>query len=204
MPRKEPKGARANNRISRGIKAHLKALSIADRYYHLRQSLTIQLTAHLGSDILLWKAMAIKTISLNRKAYHDYFIEDAVEAGLALKGTEVKSLRQGKVSLRDAYARAEHGELWLVNAHIAPYQAGNRYNHQPTRPRKLLLHREQIANLIGKGTKKGLTIVPLKLYFKNGIAKVELGLARGKRLYDKRAVLTHRQAQRQMEQALRY
>ena len=145
----------------------------------------------------------IKTICLNRKAFHDYYIDDSIEAGLVLTGTEVKSMRQGKVSIRDAYARAEDGELWLVNAHIAQYQEGNRYNHQPTRRRKLLLHRDQISNLVGKTTRKGLTLVPLKLYFKNGVAKVELGLARGKKFYDKRAVLAQRQAQRQMEQALR-
>lgn len=148
--------------------------------------------------------MAIKTICLNRKAYHDYYIDDSIEAGLMLTGTEVKSLRQGKVSLRDAYARAQNGELWLMNAHIAQYQGGNRYNHQPTRNRKLLLHREQIADLIGKATRNGFTLVPLKLYFKNGTAKVELGLAKGKKLYDKRAALARRDAQRQMEQALRH
>ncbi len=148
--------------------------------------------------------MAIKTICLNRKAYHDYFIDDSIEAGLVLTGTEVKSLRQGKVSLRDAYARAQNGELWLMNAHIAQYQGGNRYNHQPTRDRKLLLHREQIADLIGQATRSGFTLVPLKLYFKNGTAKVELGLAKGKKLYDKRAALARRDAQRQMEQALRH
>lgn len=148
--------------------------------------------------------MTTKTICLNRKAFHDYYIDDSIEAGLVLTGTEVKSMRQGKVSIRDAYARAEDGELWLVNAHIAQYQEGNRYNHQPTRRRKLLLHRDQISNLVGKTTRKGLTLVPLKLYFKNGVAKVELGLARGKKLYDKRAVLAQRQAQRQMEQALRH
>ena len=148
--------------------------------------------------------MAIKTICLNRKAYHDYYIDDSIEAGLVLTGTEVKSLRQGKVSLRDAYARAQNGELWLMNAHIAQYQGGNRYNHQPTRNRKLLLHREQIADLIGKATRNGFTLVPLKLYFKNGTAKVEIGLAKGKKLYDKRAALARRDAQRQMEQALRH
>jgi len=148
--------------------------------------------------------MAIKTICLNRKAYHDYYIDDSIEAGLVLTGTEVKSVRQGKVSLRDAYARAQNGELWLMNAHIAQYQGGNRYNHQPTRDRKLLLHREQIADLIGKATRNGFTLVPLKLYFKNGTAKVELGLAKGKKLYDKRAALARRDAQRQMEQALRH
>jgi SsrA-binding protein len=147
--------------------------------------------------------MTIKVISLNRKAYHDYYIEDSIEAGLALTGTEIKSIRQGKVSLRDAYAWPQNGELWLLNAHIAQYQQGNRYNHQPTRPRKLLLHKEEIASLIGEATKKGFTLVPLKLYLKNGIAKIELGLAKGKKLYDKRAALAQRQAQREMGQAIR-
>ncbi len=147
--------------------------------------------------------MATKTIYLNRKAFHDYYLDDRIEAGLALTGTEVKSLRQGQATLRDAYARAEKGELWLVNAHIARYQAGNRYNHEPARPRKLLLHNKEIASLIGKVTRKGFTLVPLKLYFKNGIAKVELALGRGKKSYDKRDVLAERQAQRQMAQALK-
>ncbi len=148
-------------------------------------------------------AMTVKTICLNRKAYHDYYIDDRIEAGLVLTGTEVKSLREGKANIRDAFARAENGELWLLNTHIARYDAGNRYNHEPTRPRKLLLHGEELADLIGKVTKKGFTLVPLKLYFKNGIAKVELALAKGKKAYDKRATLAERQVQREMEQALR-
>lgn len=145
--------------------------------------------------------MAQKTIAVNRKAYHDYHIEESVEAGLVLTGTEIKSIRAGRVNLRDAYARSENGELWLLGAHIAQYPGGNRYNHEPKRPRKLLLHRKQIAELSGAVMKKGLTIVPLKLYLKNGIAKVELGLARGKKVYDKREVLALRDAQRQMQRA---
>ncbi|TET74972.1 MAG: SsrA-binding protein SmpB [Dehalococcoidia bacterium] len=145
--------------------------------------------------------MAQKTITVNRKAYHDYHIEESVEAGLILTGTEIKSIRAGRVNLRDAYARSENGELWLVGAHIAQYPGGNRYNHEPKRPRKLLLHRKQIAELSGAVMRKGLTIVPLKLYLKNGIAKVELGLARGKKVYDKREVLALRDAQRQMQRA---
>lgn len=145
--------------------------------------------------------MAQKTITVNRKAYHDYHIEESVEAGLVLTGTEIKSIRAGRVNLRDAYARSEKGELWLLGAHIAQYPGGNRYNHEPKRPRKLLLHRRQIAELSGAVMRKGLTIVPLKLYLKNGIAKVELGLARGKKVYDKREALALRDAQRQIEHA---
>ena len=145
--------------------------------------------------------MAQKTIAVNRKAYHDYHIEESVEAGLVLTGTEIKSIRAGRVNLRDAYARSESGELWLLGAHIAQYPGGNRYNHEPKRPRKLLLHRKQIAELSGAVMRKGLTIVPLKLYLKNGVAKVELGLVRGKKVYDKREVLALRDAQRQMQRA---
>jgi len=145
--------------------------------------------------------MAQKTITVNRKAYHDYHIEESVEAGLVLTGTEIKSIRAGRVNLRDAYARSEKGELWLLGAHIAQYPGGNRYNHEPKRPRKLLLHRRQIAELSGAVMRKGLTIVPLKLYLKNGIAKVELGLVRGKKVYDKREALALRDAQRQIERA---
>ena len=146
--------------------------------------------------------MASKTITVNRKAYHDYHIEDSVEAGLVLTGTEIKSIRMGRVNLKDAYARAENGELWLVGAHIAQYPGGNRYNHEPKRPRKLLLHRREIAELSGAMTRKGLTIVPLKLYLKKGIAKVELGVARGKKAYDKREAIARRDAQREMQREL--
>jgi SsrA-binding protein len=145
--------------------------------------------------------MADKTISLNRKAYHNYHIQDSLEAGIVLKGTEIKSIRAGRVNLRDAYARAEGGELWLYNAHIARYGAGGFYNHEPTRPRKLLLHRDQIDTLSDKTAQKGLTLVPLRLYIKNSVAKVELGLGKGKKLYDKRQALARRDVQREMEQA---
>ncbi|TET15458.1 MAG: SsrA-binding protein SmpB [Dehalococcoidia bacterium] len=145
--------------------------------------------------------MAQKTIAVNRKAYHDYHIEESIEAGLVLTGTEIKSIRAGGVNLRDAYARSEKGELWLLGAHIAQYPGGNRYNHEPKRPRKLLLHRRQIAELSGAVMRKGLTIVPLKLYLKKGMAKVELGLVRGKKVYDKREALALRDAQRQIERA---
>ncbi len=145
----------------------------------------------------------MKTISLNRKAYHDYAIQDRVEAGIVLTGTEIKSIRAGRVNLRDAYAHPQGDELWLFNAHIARYEPGSRYNHEPTRPRKLLLHRRQIDEFIGKVTQKGFTIVPLKLYLKKGIAKVELGLARGRKLYDKRESMVRRQAEQDMERALK-
>jgi SsrA-binding protein len=145
--------------------------------------------------------MSLKTITVNRKAYHDYHIEESVEAGLVLTGTEIKSIRAGRVNLRDAYARSGNGELWLVGAHIAPYPGGNRYNHEPKRLRKLLLHRRQIVELSGAMMRRGLTIVPLKLYLKNGIAKVELGVARGKKVYDKREAIAQRDAQRDMERA---
>jgi len=144
-----------------------------------------------------------KMITLNRKAYHDYNIEESTEAGIVLSGTEIKSLRAGKVSLSQSFAKLEKGELWLLNAYIAPYEAGNRYNHQPTRPRKLLLHRDEIDRLVGKATQKRFTLVPLRLYLKKGLAKVELGLARGKRLYDKRESIAQRQAEREIERTLK-
>ena len=146
--------------------------------------------------------MAVQTVSFNRKAYHDYTIQETVEAGLVLTGTEIKSIRAGRVSLRDAYARPEDGEMWLFNAHIAAYQAGNRYNHDPGRPRKLLLHRKQIRELSSQVQEKGLTLVPIRLYLnRDGIAKVELGVARGKKLYDKRQSIARRDAERQMQRA---
>jgi len=145
----------------------------------------------------------MKTISLNRKAYHDYAIQESVEAGIVLTGTEIKSIRAGRVNLRDGYARPEGDELWLFNVHIARYEAGSRDNHEPTRPRKLLLHRRQIDELAGKVTQRGFTLVPLKLYLKKGVAKVELGLARGKKLYDKRESMARLQAERDMERAMK-
>lgn len=144
-----------------------------------------------------------KVIATNRRAAHDYEVLESLEAGLVLRGTEIKSLRVGRVNLREAYARIEHGETWLLGAHIAPYEAGNRYNHDPQRPRKLLLHRQQIARLAGMVAQRGLTLVPLKLYIKNDVAKLELAVARGRRAFDKRAVLAEREAQREMERALK-
>lgn len=144
-----------------------------------------------------------KTISLNRKAHHDYKIDDSLEAGIVLTGTEIKSVRAGKVNLSASFARPEEGEIWLYNAHIAPYEAGNRYNHEPTRPRKLLLHRIEINKLMEKSAEKGLTLVPLRLYLKKGLAKVELGLGKGKKLYDKRQTISQRQTKREIERTLK-
>ena len=145
----------------------------------------------------------IKEITRNRKAYHDYSIVESLEAGIVLTGTEIKSIRAGKVSLREAYARPEKGELWLLGAHIAQYEAGNRYNHNPTRTRKLLLHRDEINTIAGKVSQKGMTLVPLKLYLKDGIAKVELGLAKGKRLPDKRRAIIEREVDREIERVIK-
>ncbi|HUG17057.1 MAG TPA: SsrA-binding protein SmpB [Thermomicrobiales bacterium] len=145
-----------------------------------------------------------KVVTVNRKAYHDYHIEEEVEAGLQLTGTEIKSIRDGKVNLREAYARPERGEMWLLGMHISPYgQAGAYYNHDPLRPRKLLLHREQIAYMTDKVEARGYTLVPLRLVLKKGRAKLDIGIARGKRDYDKRASLAERDANRDIQQALR-
>ncbi len=144
-----------------------------------------------------------KTVAQNRKARHDYVIEDSFEAGIALTGTEIKSIREGRVNLQDAYARIEHGEAWLVGAHVAPWSGGNRYNHEPRRDRKLLLHRTQIDQLAGKTRAKGLTLVPLTLYFNDrGRAKVEIGLARGKKSYDRRRDIAERDARRDLDREL--
>ena len=145
----------------------------------------------------------MKTITVNRKARYDYAIQETIEAGLVLTGTEIKSIRAGKVTIRDAFARGEDGELWLFNAHIAQYSGGNRYNHEPTRPRKLLLHRDEIRRFSGKAEEKGLAIIPLKLYIKNHRAKVELALAKGKKLYDKRRSIAKKDAERQIQRAVR-
>lgn len=147
-------------------------------------------------------AEGVKVISLNRKAYHDYHIGDSLEAGLALTGTEIKSIRAGKVNIRDAYARPEAGELWLVGAHIAQYEAGGRDSHLPTRPRKLLLHRRQLQQLLRQVQQEGYTLVPVKLYLRRGLAKVELALARGKKTYDKRQALARRDAEQKMRRAI--
>jgi len=145
----------------------------------------------------------IKTITENRKARHDFHIEEVYEAGIVLAGTEVKSLRAGRANLKDSYARVDRGEVFLYNAHISPYDQGNRFNHDPLRTRKLLMNKSEIRKLIGRVQEKGLTLVPLKMYFKNGRAKVELALAKGKKLYDKRDDMAARDAKRDMEVAFR-
>ena len=145
---------------------------------------------------------AVKTIATNRKARHDYHIDDTFEAGMALTGTEIKSIRAGRVSLRDSYATVKDGELWLQNAHIAQYDQGTYANHEPRRPRKLLMHRREIDRIAGKLLEKGFTLVPLRLYLKNNLAKVELGLARGKKQYDKRAALRQRETRREIDRAV--
>ncbi len=146
--------------------------------------------------------MGIKTLATNRKAYHDYHVQDSIEAGIVLTGTEIKSIRMGRVSLGEAYVRPENGELWLLNAHIARYEAGSYMSHEPGRPRKLLLHRKQIDSLISKVSEKGLTLLPLKLYIKDSIAKVEVALARGKKLYDKRESIARRETEREIGRAV--
>ena len=143
--------------------------------------------------------MPDETIAVNRRARHDYAIEDTLEAGLVLTGTEIKSIRAHKVNLGDAYARIERGEAWLIGAHIAPYAQGNRWNHEPMRTRKLLLHRDQIAELAGLSSAKGLTLVPLRLYIRHGNAKLELGIARGKKSHDKRRAIAERDARRELQ-----
>ncbi|SRR6266540_109393 len=143
--------------------------------------------------------MPDQNVALNRRARHDYAIDETIEAGLVLTGTEIKSIRAGRANLAEAYARIEHGEAWLIGAHIAPYEQGNRNNHEPTRTRKLLLHRDQIAELIGRTQAKGFTLVPLRLYIRNGLAKLEIGIARGKKTHDKRRAIAERDARRELE-----
>jgi SsrA-binding protein len=144
-----------------------------------------------------------RLVASNRRARHEYDIEESVEAGLVLTGTEVKSLRTGRASLGEAYARVEGGEVWLHHLHIPPYDAGNIFNHEPLRRRKLLLHRAQIRRLAARAAQKGYTLIPLRLYFARGRAKVELGVARGKKLYDKRSAIGEREARRAAERAVK-
>ena len=143
-------------------------------------------------------------ITVNRKAYHIYHIQESFEAGVVLRGSEIKSIRAGKVNLSDAYARPEKGELWLYNSHIASYDAASYNTHEPVRPRKLLLHRKEINILTNKVVQKGLTLVPLKLYIKHGVAKLELGVAKGKKVYDKRDAIARRDVDREMERAMKH
>ncbi len=144
-----------------------------------------------------------KNVSVNRRASHDYFILESLEAGLVLKGTEVKSLREGRASIKDSFAKIEDEEAFIYNMHIPPYEFGNRFNHDPKRPRKLLLHKEELRRFVGKSTIRGLSLIPLRVYFRRGKAKLELALAKGKRRYDKREVLRRRDAEREIERALR-
>jgi SsrA-binding protein len=149
------------------------------------------------------KSSGVKIIAQNRKARHDYFIEDVVEAGIALIGTEVKSLRQGRASLSDAYAEVIGGEVFLQNAHIAQYEPASRFNHDPLRPRRLLLHKREIRKLASRVAERGYTLVPLSLYFRNGKAKVELALAKGRKTYNKREAIRERDIRRDMDRKMR-
>lgn len=144
-----------------------------------------------------------KVIATNRKAFHNFSILETYEAGLVLRGTEVKSLREAQVNFKDSYATIDDGEAWLVGCHISPYHHGSDANHDPDRRRKLLLHKREISRLLGKVAERGLTLVPLRLYFKEGRAKIELGLARGKKLHDKRASIRERESRREMEKESR-
>lgn len=148
------------------------------------------------------RAEAGRTVVANRRARHDYHLEETYEAGLQLLGSEVKSLRAGRASLQDAYAKVRGGELWLVNLHISPYEQAGPFNHDPLRPRKLLLHKAEIRRLVGKVKERGYTLIPLRVYFRRGLAKVELALARGKKQFDKRADIRKREAERQIARAL--
>ena len=149
------------------------------------------------------KKEGIKLIANNKKAFYDYFIDDTYEAGIALVGTEVKSLRMGKCSLKESFIRIEHGEVFVYNMHISPYEKGNIFNKDPLRVRKLLLHRYEINKLMGKVAEKGYTLVPLKVYLKDSLVKVEIGLARGKKLYDKRDTFAKKDQKREAEREFR-
>lgn len=150
------------------------------------------------------KESSVKVVATNRRARHEYFIEETYEAGIALTGTEIQSVRQGRVSLTDAYAEVRNGEVFMVNAHVAEYDFGNRFNHDPRRPRKLLLHKKEIGRLDSRVREQGYTIVPLRMYIVRGYAKVEIGLAKGKKLWDKRQDIAERQAKREMERATKW
>lgn len=145
----------------------------------------------------------MKLVANNKKAYHDYFIEEKFEAGLVLHGTEVKSLRMGKCSIKEAFIRIENSEVFIYGMHISPYEKGNIFNKDPLRVRKLLLHKQQIRKLIGSSAEKGYTIVPLQVYFKEGRAKIEIGLAKGKKLYDKRQDIAKKDQKREAEKEMK-
>lgn len=147
--------------------------------------------------------MAIKVIATNRKAYHNYFILEGFEAGIVLTGTEIKSVREGRISLNEAYIRPENGELYLTGAHIARYEPGSYMSHEPTRERKLLMHRKEINLIISRVQERGLTLMPIKVYLKDGKAKLEVALAKGKKLYDKREAIAERESDRELERAVK-
>jgi SsrA-binding protein len=147
--------------------------------------------------------MEEKVASLNRQAFHNYHIVETFAAGMVLLGTEIKSIREGKVNLKDSYGLVKNGEVWLLNCHISPYSHGNRMNHDPLRTRKLLLHRTEIRKLVGKTTERGMTLVPIKIYFQNGKAKCEIALAKGKKLFDKRETEKRKTAERETRQAIK-
>ncbi len=144
-----------------------------------------------------------RDIAVNRRAYHDYFVDETYECGIVLTGSEVKSIRSGRCNLRDGFVRVDGNAAWMENVHISPYAQANLMNHEPMRPRKLLLHRKQIASLIGKVRQKGYTLIPLRVYFRRNHAKVEIGLCRGKRQFDKRQAIAERDAKREIERAVR-
>ena len=147
--------------------------------------------------------MDVKVVATNRKARHDYFLLETYEAGIALLGSEIKSVRAGQISIKEAYVRIDGDEAWLVEAHISPYDQANRFNHDPRRPRKLLLHKKEIANLYDDVRRKGVTVIPTRVYLKGGRAKVEIAVAKGKKQYDKRQDLAKRDSQREIERQLR-
>ncbi|HZK24002.1 MAG TPA: SsrA-binding protein SmpB [Oscillospiraceae bacterium] len=147
--------------------------------------------------------MGDKVFAKNRKALHDYHLEETYEAGMVLTGTEVKSIRAGRINLKDSYARIDSNEVWVHNMHISPYEQGNRFNHEPLRKRKLLMHRREINRLIGLTREKGYTLIPTKVYSNKGYIKIEIALARGKKLYDKRASLKEKEAKREVERAFK-
>ncbi|MDY6856247.1 MAG: SsrA-binding protein SmpB [Thermodesulfobacteriota bacterium] len=150
------------------------------------------------------KLLQQKVISRNKKALHNYFIDETYETGIVLKGSEIKSCREGKVNIKDGYAKIKNGELYLINTHISPYIHANQFNHDPLRERKLLLHKREIKRLIGKIQEKGMTLIPISMYLKNGKAKVELGLAKGKKLYDKRESIKRKTEKRELERSFRF
>ncbi len=150
------------------------------------------------------KSIGEKVIATNKKAFHDYFILEKIEAGISLLGTEVKAIREGRLNLKDSYALVQGGEMFLLHCHISPYSHGNRENHDPTRTRKLLLHEREIRKLIGKTQEKGLTVVPLRVYLKRGLIKVELGVAKGKKLFDKRETERRKEADQEARAAMKH